>query len=314
MKKWVSLLSLLLMVALVLPGIREAQARDGERENSERTYRNSGWNANLVAAQSDDDDSDDDDSDDDDRPRVRRDGLAVKKHRRAMAGKPVTEDCLKCHADWAAEQPPVEQPPVEQPPVEQPPVEQPPVEQPPVEQPPVAVDSDGDGVADELDSCQNTPANELANANGCSASQLDSDSDGVSDARDLCPGTPAGDAADANGCGNSQVDSDNDGVTDANDACANSPFGEQVDAGGCSASQLDSDNDGVNNAQDQCPNTAAGVEVDAVGCEVVAAPSILKAPATTLCRSCHGFKDPANYSHSSLQSRHGNNCSTCHNF
>jgi hypothetical protein len=136
--------------------------------------------------------------------------------------------------------------------------------------------------------------------------------DGVSDALDLCPGTAVGMEVDANGCDVVPADGDNDGVVDAEDACGNTPFGEAVDASGCGASQLDSDHDGVTNNRDQCPGTAAGAQVDTFGCEV--ATSILKAPAQTLCASCHSYKNPVDSTHSRLQSIHSNNCSFCHNF
>jgi OOP family OmpA-OmpF porin len=59
------------------------------------------------------------------------------------------------------------------------------------------LDSDGDGVADSLDKCPNTPAAMKVDANGC---ELDSDGDGVADSLDKCPDTPKGERVDANGC------------------------------------------------------------------------------------------------------------------
>ena len=71
----------------------------------------------------------------------------------------------------------------------------------PVEEPlkPVkkVVDSDGDGVADNLDKCPNTPAGVKVDANGC---PIDSDHDGVPDYLDKCPNTPKGMKVDKNGC------------------------------------------------------------------------------------------------------------------
>ncbi len=99
-------------------------------------------------------------------------------------------------------------------------------------------DADGDGVADDVDQCADTPDGEAVDANGCSDSQKDSDNDGVSDADDQCAGTPDGADVDANGCSDSQRDSDNDGVTDANDLCADTPAGSAVDANGCDAFAL----------------------------------------------------------------------------
>lgn len=59
------------------------------------------------------------------------------------------------------------------------------------------MDSDGDGVPDDIDKCPNTPKGVAVDANGC---PKDSDGDGVPDYRDNCPGTPAGAKVDSLGC------------------------------------------------------------------------------------------------------------------
>lgn len=126
-------------------------------------------------------------------------------------------------------------------------------------------DADSDGIANNSDSCANTPSNEPANSVGCSASQRDSDSDGVTDANDLCENSTG--TVDANGCSASQRDADSDGVSDADDSCANTPANEDANESGCSGSQLDGDMDGVADNKDQCPNTASGESVDSeTGC------------------------------------------------
>ncbi len=56
-------------------------------------------------------------------------------------------------------------------------------------------DSDGDGVADHLDKCPNTPAGAKVDGGGC---ELDTDGDGVPDWKDDCP-TEKG-TAELNGC------------------------------------------------------------------------------------------------------------------
>ena len=91
---------------------------------------------------------------------------------------------------------------------------------------------------------------------------IDTDGDGVPDNLDRCPGTPAGAKVTANGC---EPDSDGDGVVDRLDRCANTPRGAAVDANGC---ELDSDKDGVVDRLDRCPGTKAGAKVDASGCEI----------------------------------------------
>ncbi len=125
---------------------------------------------------------------------------------------------------------------------------------------PKSIDTDGDGVNDDLDQCPNTPLGAAVDARGC---ELDDDGDGVVNSKDACPNTPAGAQVDARGC--AAKDSDGDGVIDADDQCPNTPAGARVDANGC---ELDDDGDGVVNSKDRCPNTQAGVRVDVNGCEI----------------------------------------------
>lgn len=89
------------------------------------------------------------------------------------------------------------------------------------------MDSDGDGVYDNIDRCPDTPKGVKVDAQGCS---IDSDGDGVYDYLDKCPNTPAKVKVDANGC---PLDSDGDGVADYLDQCPNTPMGATVDARGC---------------------------------------------------------------------------------
>jgi len=121
------------------------------------------------------------------------------------------------------------------------------------------IDTDGDGVADDLDKCPGTPAGTAVDSSGCPLPQ-DDDGDGVTNDIDKCPGTPAGARVDASGC---ELDSDGDGVGDSRDQCPNTPAGAKVDERGC---ELDSDGDGVVDGQDKCPDTPKGDRVDAVGC------------------------------------------------
>ena len=126
---------------------------------------------------------------------------------------------------------------------------------------PKFVDSDGDGVADGMDRCPNTPAGTRVDAYGC---ELDSDGDGVKDSQDKCPGTPKGVSVNASGCA---MDSDGDGVSDGKDKCPNTPKGAKVGPDGC---ELDGDKDGVVDRLDECPNSAPGAQVDIKGCEIKA--------------------------------------------
>ncbi len=120
-------------------------------------------------------------------------------------------------------------------------------------------DSDGDGVADGLDKCPNTPKGAKVDSKGC---PIDSDGDGVADGLDKCPGTPKGVKVGADGC---PVDSDKDGVFDGTDQCPDTPAGAKVDAKGC---PTDADGDGVADGLDKCPGTPKGVKVNAEGCPI----------------------------------------------
>ena len=95
---------------------------------------------------------------------------------------------------------------------------------------------------------------------------IDTDDDGVTDDIDECNDTPSGQTVDSNGCSDSQKDSDGDGITDDLDTCNDTPSGEQVNVTGCSSSQIDTDGDGVNDNVDTCPETRDGVPVDENGC------------------------------------------------
>lgn len=122
-------------------------------------------------------------------------------------------------------------------------------------------DGDGDGISDSRDRCPGTPAEVIADANGC---PRDTDGDGVVDQRDACPATPAGTAVDPRGC---PRDSDGDGIDDSKDRCDATPSGTPVDASGCPQPQrFDADADGVEDPVDRCPNTPTQVPVNRYGC------------------------------------------------
>lgn len=55
--------------------------------------------------------------------------------------------------------------------------------------PPAPVDSDGDGVTDDIDQCPGTPAGASVDANGCEI-VVDTDGDGIPDSSDECPSDP----------------------------------------------------------------------------------------------------------------------------
>ena len=61
-------------------------------------------------------------------------------------------------------------------------------------------DIDGDGIANEVDLCKNTPLGLSVDIKGCALSEKDSDNDGITDDKDLCPNSLAGANIDKNGC------------------------------------------------------------------------------------------------------------------
>lgn len=102
----------------------------------------------------------------------------------------------------------------------------------------VSKDTDGDGIADDKDSCPSEAG--LKQYGGCP----DTDGDGLVDSRDECP-MVFGDVA-INGC----PDADKDGIADKDDQC---PEVAGIAAfNGCP----DTDADGVADKEDECPNNA----------------------------------------------------------
>ncbi len=102
------------------------------------------------------------------------------------------------------------------------------------------LDSDGDGVNDNLDLCPQMVG--LKDLNGCP----DSDGDGLADYQDKCP-TIAGVKAHA-GC----PDTDGDGIIDSEDECPN--LAGLAEYKGCLPT--DKDNDGISDDKDRCPDVA----------------------------------------------------------
>jgi len=119
------------------------------------------------------------------------------------------------------------------------------------------VDSDGDGIYDRSDRCENTRLGALVGKDGC---PTDRDGDLVPDGIDRCPNSLQGATVDEAGC---TSDTDGDGYLDGLDQCPDTPPGALVDARGCPS---DSDADGVADGLDRCPATPAGATVDSLGC------------------------------------------------
>ncbi|MDF1696323.1 MAG: thrombospondin type 3 repeat-containing protein [Saprospiraceae bacterium] len=110
------------------------------------------------------------------------------------------------------------------------------------------VDSDGDGVTDNLDLCPEAIG--VKELNGCP----DMDGDGIADYQDKCPSV-AGLKVFA-GC----PDSDGDGIMDSEDECPN--LAGTVENNGCPVT--DRDNDGIPDLKDKCPDLAGPSDND--GC------------------------------------------------
>ncbi len=130
------------------------------------------------------------------------------------------------------------------------------------------LDSDGDGISDDYDACDNTQVGQMVDGNGCSDYQKDDDQDFVSNAEDMCPNTPIGEDVYQNGCSDSQneVDSDGDGIFDPDDICPGTTTLGEVNSDGCAPNQLDGDGDGVADSNDLCPDTEPGLPVLLSGC------------------------------------------------
>jgi len=108
----------------------------------------------------------------------------------------------------------------------------------------VVLDSDGDGINDDVDKCPTVFG--YAKYDGCPIP--DSDGDGIDDEKDKCP-TVAG-LAKYDGC--PIPDSDGDGIDDEKDKCPTVAGLAKYD--GCPAP--DRDNDGINDDEDKCPDIA----------------------------------------------------------
>ena len=102
----------------------------------------------------------------------------------------------------------------------------------PEKEKPVVVDTDGDGIVDELDACPNDPEDfdGFEDDDGCP--DFDNDADGVLDVDDACPDEPG--PPENQGC--PDPDRDGDGVPDRIDNCPDEPG--PVENQGCPEKQV----------------------------------------------------------------------------
>ena len=90
-------------------------------------------------------------------------------------------------------------------------------------------------------------------------SSIDTDNDGVTNDIDQCPDTPTGETSDENGCSDSQNDTDNDGITDDIDQCPNTLAAALVDVNGCEVFTLPVQNFKVEVGSATCVGNSDGV-------------------------------------------------------
>lgn len=82
-------------------------------------------------------------------------------------------------------------------------------------------DSDGDGTADCIDNCPNSPGKVNPGICGCDTPETDTDGDSTPDCRDLCPQDPGKQAPGLCGCGVPDIDSNENGIPDCNEPPVN---------------------------------------------------------------------------------------------
>lgn len=118
------------------------------------------------------------------------------------------------------------------------------------------LDTDGDGIFDDVDQCPNDPEDidGFQDEDGCP--DFDNDGDGVLDVNDGCPMDPEDidGFEDEDGC--PDLDNDGDGILDVDDMCPDEPGPPENN--GCP--DADRDGDGVPDRVDNCPDEPGTIE------------------------------------------------------
>jgi len=147
------------------------------------------------------------------------------------------------------------------------------------------LDGDGDGVGDNQDAFPSLPSEQYDYDNDGTGNNVDfdDDGDGILDVLDQCQESETGFISnpgsdyDGDGCSNEEdMDDDNDGIEDTSDTCPTSQLigamNNSVDADGDGCDDMleddDQDNDGVLNVYDSCEDTLKGRTVDVFGCDL----------------------------------------------
>ena len=127
--------------------------------------------------------------------------------------------------------------------------------------PPPVVDTDGDGLMDDVDQCPNDPEDidTFQDEDGCP--DPDNDADGILDVNDGAPMDPEDKDGFQDEDGVPDPDNDGDGVLDTDDQCPDEA-GEPANNG---CPDPDRDGDGVPDRIDNCPDEAG--ESDNQGCK-----------------------------------------------
>jgi hypothetical protein len=118
---------------------------------------------------------------------------------------------------------------------------------------PAGLDSDGDGVRDQLDACPSELEDQdgFEDEDGCP--EDDNDNDGLPDVSDKCPDEPEDPDGrdDTDGC--PDKDNDADGIQDGYDSCPDQPEDKDGDRDEDGCPDNDRDRDGVADDIDKCP-------------------------------------------------------------
>ena len=124
------------------------------------------------------------------------------------------------------------------------------------------VDTDGDGLTDDIDQCPHDPEDmdNFQDLDGCP--DLDNDADGIPDTADKCPLEPEDKDGDRDDDGCPDGDRDRDGIGDDFDTCPEQPEDKDgfEDQDGCP--DLDNDKDGIVDKDDKCPDKAEDLDGD----------------------------------------------------